>query len=595
MKRLVLLSFLLIFYPCEFNNLNYTYINDNNNFAITEAVYVINHKDWKPTYDPKKRTKIDPPHFDLIKSGDNNDIYFYIKNCNDNSYLSADQHSKLIKTQMNKNETDYMLWKIIHKITKDDKLIYYIQNKKTLKYWMTIDDTAFNVNLVENFDYTQLNEKNEFFFIELYKKADSKESSLLDKEPIDVCIKFIDLTDKTLNRSGINQIKKDFDNEELRYSIRSIIKNIPWIRKIFLLMPNEKVRYFKPIEEIKERIVYVKDKDVLGFDSANIYPFLYNLFKMKQFGMAENFIYMDDDYFIAQPIKKSELFYEENGVILPGLLSNEFKVMNLNNIENDLSYHIKKTRNEDAHTEFGYYQQHDRSLLFMYKIFGNDDKRYGKNLIYPTFTHNAMPLKMSEIYEIYNHIITKYEYINQTMHSLKRSVYDLNFQSLYTVYVKNKYDRKAMKIKNSFYDLIYAPKIKNDIINNKIKLFVINTSTRNYRDFHYQKEKELLNELFPEKTPYELDNYEITNKIINNSNEIKNKNCNINNNDNNNNSIKQTILLDLFVSVYKNHLEEEIIYLRYLCKISSEANHILISIMIFTIIIFIIKIKKSSF
>ena len=52
-------------------------------------------------------------------------------------------------------------------------------------------------------------------------------SDLLEKEPIDVLIKYIDLTDKTLNRTGIHQIKKDFDNCELKYSVRSILQNIP--------------------------------------------------------------------------------------------------------------------------------------------------------------------------------------------------------------------------------------------------------------------------------------------------------------------------------------------------------------------------------
>ena len=58
-------------------------------------------------------------------------------------------------------------------------------------------------------------------------------------------IKYIDLKDSNLNRSGIIQIEKDFDNEELRYSIRSILSNIPWVRKIFIVMPNERIRYFK--------------------------------------------------------------------------------------------------------------------------------------------------------------------------------------------------------------------------------------------------------------------------------------------------------------------------------------------------------------
>ena len=82
-------------------------------------------------------------------------------------------------------------------------------------------------------------------FFEIDKNVKFNDLKILRNEPIDVLIKYIDLYDSNLNRTGIHQIDKDYDNEELRYSLRSILKNIPWIRKIFILMSNEKVRYLK--------------------------------------------------------------------------------------------------------------------------------------------------------------------------------------------------------------------------------------------------------------------------------------------------------------------------------------------------------------
>ena len=88
----------------------------------------------------------------------------------------------------------------------------------------------------------------------MYREKNPNESSeILNKEPIDVLIKYIDLSDPNLKREGIHQIKKDEDNGEILFAVRSIIKNIPWIRKIFILMPNEKVKYFKEPEEIKDK------------------------------------------------------------------------------------------------------------------------------------------------------------------------------------------------------------------------------------------------------------------------------------------------------------------------------------------------------
>lgn len=121
-------------------------------------------------------------------------------------------------------------------------------------------------------------------------------------------MKYIDLNDKDLKREGINQIYKDYDAEELRYSLRSIFQYIPWIRKVFIVMPNEKVKFLKPYDEIKDRIVYIKDKEFLGYDSANIFAFTFNLHKMEKFGISKNFIYMEDDYFLGKPLNKTDFF-----------------------------------------------------------------------------------------------------------------------------------------------------------------------------------------------------------------------------------------------------------------------------------------------
>ena len=54
---------------------------------------------------------------------------------------------------------------------------------------------------------------------------------------------------------------------------------------------------------------------------------------MRKFGLSENFIYMDDDYFIGQPLKKSDFFYEYQGEIYPFLITDCFKEMNKTELE----------------------------------------------------------------------------------------------------------------------------------------------------------------------------------------------------------------------------------------------------------------------
>ena len=224
------------------------------------------------------------------------------------------------------------------RITKNQNNLYYIENKSrnriavnenghVLMMYNPSDSVLkktmeWNFFLLEDNKYVIQNDGNKKF-LEINNNFFQCLNDL--PQPIEV-IKYIDLTDKTLNRTGIKQIQKDEDNEELRYSIRGILKYIPWIRKIFIVMPNEKVKYFKPYDEIKDKIVYVKDKDVLGYDSANIYAFTFNLFRLEKFGLSNNFIYFDDDFFVGKEIDKTEFFYydEKEQRVVPCLLNGIF-------------------------------------------------------------------------------------------------------------------------------------------------------------------------------------------------------------------------------------------------------------------------------
>jgi len=46
-------------------------------------------------------------------------------------------------------------------------------------------------------------------------------------------------------------------------------------------MPNEKVKYFKEQKKIKDKIIYLKDKKVLGFDCASSITFQFNFSRFK--------------------------------------------------------------------------------------------------------------------------------------------------------------------------------------------------------------------------------------------------------------------------------------------------------------------------
>jgi hypothetical protein len=146
----------------------------------------------------------------------------------------------------------------------------------------------------------------------------------LGNTPVDVVYTYVDLTDKNLVQDGITRMAREYENGELKFSLRSVLQNIPWVRKIFIIMPNEKVSFLKDPQEIEDRIVYTKDKDLLGFDCASSITIEQNgLAELDKFGVSEHFIYMNDDYFIGKPLSKSDFFYEENGIVKPYILADK--------------------------------------------------------------------------------------------------------------------------------------------------------------------------------------------------------------------------------------------------------------------------------
>lgn len=375
---------------------------------------------------------------------------------------------------------------------------YYIQNELGC-YLQVINEDKISCNKLDL--SRKINDLIEFRLVKLYENAPKESSSLLEREPIDVLIKYIDLSDETLVRDGIQQIIKDEDHEELRYSLRSVLKNIPWIRKIFILMPNQKVKFLKEYDLIKEKIVYVKDKDLLGFDSASSPSFQFNLWRMKDFGMSDNFILMDDDCFIGKPLKKMDFFYEENGNIYPSIISEYYTYKNYSDIMNYYESYEKK-KGEDAHTHEGFMFSLAATHKFIYDLLG-------KSLVIPNFTHNAIPANLKDLLEIFTLIKKYYPYANDTLFSLFRNSRCLQCQSFVATFTLNKYMRKVHKITARYIDVGLS--FDNDY---NSSLYCINTGGNGeYSRFSFIQSKAIMEKLFPEPTIFEVYNYSLVSDL----------------------------------------------------------------------------------
>ena len=388
-------------------------------------------------------------------------------------------------------------WNLIK--VKNDGNKYLIQNAFSGKYIEANKNKIQCLNepilLLNRNDYFEkLNINFIFDILKLFElNIQTKYLKHIEEEPIDLIIKYIDLNDKNLTRIGIKQIKKDFDNEELKYSIRSILEYLPWIRRIYLIMPNEKVRFFKPKEEIEDKIIYIKDKDLLGFDSANNPSFLFNLYKMEKFGASKNFIYMDDDYFIGKSLKKIDFFYYDNKSkkVVPYIISNIFYEMNKTFVLNryDELFQLKDILQPHSSKAF-WLQTYSGEKYFI--------DNYNFPLIYTEFTHNAIPENIDELKEIFKEA-QNYEYFNKTIYSKERFILTLTQQHFFNLYQLNIKKKMVHSILWKYIEIENINKNKLDY-----PLFVINTGGNHIPLLRQNKlQKKMLEKRFPFINKYE--------------------------------------------------------------------------------------------
>ena len=481
-------------------------INNENNYLNNNGVYRIlslSNNNYFKSNNKEIILSLSQQQFLIIRNKFNT---YFIMSRRDKKLLGINDKNKIIFYDNHLgNDYSKITWKII-KIYENEFIIQNIYNKKYIEenfnFLQCINIPIFSLHDKNNF--TKININFMFDILKLFEVGFLQKNYInyINKEPIDIIIKYIDLNDKKLNRIGINQIKKDYDNEELRYSVRSILENIPWIRKIYILMPNEKVKFFKSIDEINEKIIYVKDKDLLGFDSANNPAFLFNLYKMEKFGVSKNFIYMDDDYFIGKALKKSDFFYydEKEKLVAPYIISNIF-------------YEMNKTfvliKYNELYEKKDLFQPHSSKAFWLQTYSGEKFfiDHYSFPLIYTEFTHNAISENINELKEVYEES-KKYKYFNETMMSKERYILTLTQQHFFNLYQLNIKKKKVHPIRWKYISIENINKIE---LNSP--LFVINTGGNHIPLIRQNKiQKKILEKKFKFTTKYEIVN---NNNVIN--------------------------------------------------------------------------------
>lgn len=135
------------------------------------------------------------------------------------------------------------------------------------------------------------------------------------------------------------------DNEELRYSLRSLEAYAPWVRRIFIATDGQVPAWLNANHEkihIVDHRDFIPDEYLPTFNSHPIEAHLHRIP-----GLGEHYIFLNDDFFLAAPCGK-EVFFTANG--LP-LLFTDWRQSRLEGFANPKSPHTCSHANVRAYME----------------------------------------------------------------------------------------------------------------------------------------------------------------------------------------------------------------------------------------------------
>ncbi len=99
-------------------------------------------------------------------------------------------------------------------------------------------------------------------------------------------------------------------NDELKYLLRSLEQNLPWIHKIFLVTDHQVPSWLKLNHP---KLQLVSHEDIFPHDALPVFSSAAIETRLPYIpSLSEHFLYANDDMFISTPLPKS-YFFDENG------------------------------------------------------------------------------------------------------------------------------------------------------------------------------------------------------------------------------------------------------------------------------------------
>lgn len=123
--------------------------------------------------------------------------------------------------------------------------------------------------------------------------------------------KKIQFTSDKADNSEVNSKSRYINNDELRYSLRSVEKYVPWVRKIFIVTDDQHPEWLRldhPKIQMIDHKEILPEETLPCFNSSVIEYYLYRIP-----GLAEHFLFANDDMFFQKKLLPG-YFFDEEGI-----------------------------------------------------------------------------------------------------------------------------------------------------------------------------------------------------------------------------------------------------------------------------------------
>lgn len=293
--------------------------------------------------------------------------------------------------------------------------------------------------------------------------------------------KWIAKRDATIGKptnSEVNCKGRFVDNDELKYSLRSVERYAPWIRKIFIVTDQQKPKWldtFHPKIQIVDHTEIMPREILPCFNSVIIEHHIHRIP-----GLSEHFIFSNDDMFINRPVTPETFFGKDHLPIvrLNYLYVRKYFVW--------FKQHVLRRRLNSYATTI-----HNAATL-VEKRFGN--YYYGR-------THHNMDAYLKSNYNLARELFRPE--IDATLMHHKREETDIqrNLYS-YVALATHCAHRQYVTQKTSFRLRIDKHKLYQQFLKYNPIFFCLNDSQYS-NDYDRQCAKEFLSKYFPEKSQFE--------------------------------------------------------------------------------------------